>query len=218
MKNIKTKDFTLIELMLVIAIIGILSTILIPALSKAREKSLSAVCKNQMRQCGVSISLYLNDWDNWMPAVNGHGASKCQHGWRRNLAKYMDDVKPWQPPFKCPSSNLSFNTWPGHDAGTSYNREFGDSRFKSRPGKKVTEMELPTETAVIGDSIDWAKKWAVASRLLKPSSSADPIPVGNRHYGGINILWGDFSVRWMSQSELRTGKNGNIDYYYLVRK
>ena len=82
MKNIKTKDFTLIELMLVIAIIGILSTILIPALSKAREKSLSALCKSQMRQCGVSISMYLNDWDNWMPTVDGHGASDTLHGCR----------------------------------------------------------------------------------------------------------------------------------------
>ena len=83
--------------------------------------------------------------------------------------------------------------------------------------KKISDIELPSETTVIVDSIDWATNWAVASRLLKPSSSDEPVPVGNRHYKGINLLWGDFSVRWMSQSALRSGKDNNIDYYLLEK-
>jgi prepilin-type N-terminal cleavage/methylation domain-containing protein/prepilin-type processing-associated H-X9-DG protein len=216
---VKSK-FTLIEMLVVIAIIGVLITMLMPALANAREKSKGAVCKSQMRQCGIAVNLYVDAWDEWMPAVNGY-VKNSQLGWRNSLITYMnmDSSQTGDIPFKCPSANLAFGT-DTQNAGTCYNVEFGDSRYShgNRPFKKLTDMEVPTETAVIGDSIDWATDWAVASRLLKPSSSDDPLPVGSRHSGGINILWGDFRVQWKSQSSLRTGKNNNIDYYYLLEK
>lgn len=212
------KKFTLIELLVVIAIIGILMTFLMPSLGKARDRAKGAVCKSQMRQCGVAINLYVDNWNEWMPAVNGW-VKQSQLGWKNSLAPYlgMTDSQTDIAPFKCPSAQLQFDH-SNQNTGTSYNVEFGDSRFDNRPAKRISDMDIPTETIVIGDSIDWATNWAVASRLLKPSSSDDPIPVGNRHNKGINILWGDFRVQWRSQSFLRSGKNGNIDYYYLLEK
>jgi len=57
------KKFTLIELLVVVAIIGILASILLPSLSQAREKSKTAYCISNLKQLGLTVELYKNDYD-----------------------------------------------------------------------------------------------------------------------------------------------------------
>lgn len=78
----KWRKFTLVELLMVIAIIAILASILFPALNEAKETAKKAKCLSNLRQMGIGINGYESDFNGWTPAYdNASTANGAGCGW-----------------------------------------------------------------------------------------------------------------------------------------
>ena len=177
------KGFTLIELLVVIAIIAILAGMLLPALARAREEARKAVCKSNIKQMGLAIAMYMNDYEEFYPtrALNLTVGTNDLRGLGA-LCLLYDQYITAKKIFKCPSTTddpnnltigLNIDRIDGlitaQPAGCSY-------AYDSQKGKLTDPA-----TAIGADKHDPANR-------LKNS--------GNHNNTGQNVLFYDGHVEW----------------------
>jgi prepilin-type N-terminal cleavage/methylation domain-containing protein/prepilin-type processing-associated H-X9-DG protein len=109
----RSRAFTLIELLVVIAIIAILAAILFPVFAQAREKARQASCMSNLKQVGMALMQYAQDYDEghpgvWFGPVNRMPWSQPTDG--VTFYKWMDAVYPYvknEQVFNCASDGVN---------------------------------------------------------------------------------------------------------------
>jgi prepilin-type N-terminal cleavage/methylation domain-containing protein/prepilin-type processing-associated H-X9-DG protein len=105
----RTKGFTLIELLVVIAIIAILAAILFPVFARARENARRASCQSNLKQIGLGLLQYAQDYDEQFASTQ-YGPTNVNEHWysdNSNVYKWMDAIYPYvksEQIFDCPSA------------------------------------------------------------------------------------------------------------------
>ena len=224
----KTKQFTLLELMLVTSLIGVISSMMLPAIASAREKAQATSCRNNLKSIGFSMLSYVHDNNNFvMPADFGDTNNGNVHHWLNYITQQGMNEKSQQ----CPSLSLEEHFDPaGHDPATGNIYKHGayimniipNNQWGSAPVNSdalgwnetpeipinINTVTRPSNTLYITDviknlnsnhiGINAFSKTDWGTLQLPPSG--DVRRVGVQHQGNYNSLFGDGSVRLLYHS------------------
>jgi prepilin-type N-terminal cleavage/methylation domain-containing protein/prepilin-type processing-associated H-X9-DG protein len=191
----RNRGFTLIELLVVIAIIAILAAILFPVFAQAREKARSAACLSALKQYGLAMNMYAQDFDETYPFLNyGSTSAGTKIIWSRLLYPYIKNKDIW----RCPSvDNADFakngiDTIRFWDYGTGYGvngRVFAN--VNPGTGPSMAEIQTPSETFDIIDVIydaGYQNYWCYYLFHVRVN-----------HTNGANCAFFDGHAKWVSK-------------------
>lgn len=214
--------FTLVELLVVIAIFAILSALLLPALSKARDKGKAILCIGNLKQSGMALTMYSQDY-NGIAAMATTGGGGAWDRWSQPLYmfNYLSNKNVCHCPSYAPFKSQSYKTANGINSGANYMTygAFGDSNYAQFDGNylmagssapflwflRLYKLPAPSMCIVFADSMNLG--WQTQHVFLKLTETT-PLPdsygdVHLRHDGGANVFFADGHVARSAPVELK---------------
>jgi prepilin-type N-terminal cleavage/methylation domain-containing protein/prepilin-type processing-associated H-X9-DG protein len=208
----KLRGFTLIELLVVIAIIAILAAILFPVFAKAREKGRQSACQSNLRQLGMGLMNYVEDFDEtyppgWYSDPAGEARGDYPH-WQMKISRYIGEPKDW-------GQVSSIRTCPSALQGTNWTYSYNVNLDYI----SMAEIINPTATLAFGDGTQvgawgWGSSATfngIAAQKDEAKGIHDQDPevdntfarkVRYRHLGGAMFAFADGHVKWARRGTL----------------
>lgn len=216
----KLKKFTLIELLVVIAIIAILAAMLLPALQQARERAQSTKCLNNIHQFFKAISMYADDYNDFIPHGREPGDFKgyTSHWYAIGETFRADQARGLMAPYlgatndkvfigmvdKAVRSRFACPTVPGRTWYYTYGYNawfWGHGRpLSDMAARKRSNFKKPHRTFVMADSS--------ASSL----SYNTYLSYQFRHLGKINVLFLNGQIRALKNGQVPHNESGYPGY------
>ncbi len=210
--------FTLVELLVVVAIIGALVALLLPAVQAARGAARRTQCLNQLKQIGIAMHLHLDTHDGVFPRSSHSAFAYREQPWGWALAPTLDPaVDPNNSPmletllqggtYRCPDDERNGKQESGFAGYAIPAWSYGMNVWFELSKKETGVVELsnagPTYRRL--SSIEATSKTILISELFTGSSGdhlmahtwlsgAKPEVAMNRHAGSSNYLWVDGHV------------------------
>ena len=232
--NSKNRGFTLIELLVVIAIIAILAAILFPVFGRARENARRSSCQSNLKQIGLGILQYNQDFDEKFPPEVAMGMQMFINGANRTDIAWPILVMPYVKStqlFACPSNtnNSLFMNRTGDTIARSYSANgYGNaqtpftpaatsrqpmnrSNYASHPGgASLSQLETPAQTTLVLENSGPSNGSSVfAIEVLADDNNVN----FQKHLGMTNVLFTDGHVKAMKATALATTSPTNLNMF-----
>ena len=224
-------NFTLIELLIVIAIIAILAAMLLPALNQARERAHASQCLSNLKQIGQMQLSYAGDFRDILPAAyllendNANGAWAYQFG-KLGYGPTLTEETTYATVYRCPKGPLQLTNWTKStygipmtpikkDAGIAGPKVDGDIQHFRRLTRLETWDILASDTGRRVEGIQWCYIRSVdnypETGILNDGIIASYKCIRARHSGNsrANVVKADGSASSPTGEELRA----NTNYY-----
>lgn len=174
----KNKAFTLIELLVVIAIIAILAAILFPVFAQVREKARSISCLSNLKQIGLGVTQYEQDYDEKGP--NGADPYGRCSGWAHLIYPYVKSVQV----YRCPDDSGSDQGTSSYGINANLGHYQGSNAQGSATGISLSEYNSPSKTVLLFETAN-AKYYDVSydSPTNPPAYPTDEIYNGGSSSG-----------------------------------
>jgi prepilin-type N-terminal cleavage/methylation domain-containing protein/prepilin-type processing-associated H-X9-DG protein len=211
----KRTGFTLIELLVVIAIIAILAAILFPVFARARENARRASCQSNLKQIGLGLFQYTQDYDERFPLnwANNDGVTGFQPtstnraepgydtGWAELAQPYLRSTQIFQCPSEPngPAAATSNSTGYSDYVGNLYDINAYAGTLAGITATSQTVMVSDWESTHSELSFMYNVLWSTA--ITADNGQVDRF---HRHLGGNNFLFTDGHVKWLKPDAVRS--------------
>lgn len=188
--------FTLVELLVVVAIMGALIAMILPALRSAKEKARQSACESNLKQQFLAFSMYADDWGDFYPAICAPPLYK--NHWFQKLSVYTKND--WPIGVKVPVSKINasvfhcppFNPPQWNCTGYGMNGWWSNSGSWELEGKR-SQVKNPSALVLVTD----IEGYWVPLRAYPSGTVYFGSPQGQRHNMGTNSLFHDGHVSWL---------------------
>lgn len=206
--------FTLVELLVVIAVIALLAALLFPAFAQARAKARQTVCVSNLRQMGLAVEQYASDHDDTLmpgallPAPDANGNPQYV-GWAGLCNTYA------RAPgiFRCPASaapDAASNASPPSSL-VSYFFNLNLAGVEAPAGMPRSRLAAPVLTVLVAETSEGLP--GVYVPFAQPGEAVSPfansfvayVPAASRHQGGRCFLLADGHVKWLRAESVSVG-------------